>query len=350
MPSASHIPGIPYVKGASVLGRLTTASAFLQLPRNPVRYRPNALFSALPSTPASRLPRRIAPGAPRRHHFKAAPVASAISFPTLVKFKPRSSSPPRYCVWNTPSMSKNGVTRALQNRRFNPSSPEPTRIPVSVNVQSARPVIPCPPAPRKKASFVDTKTAVIPSDAVSPSRAKVSRRTLFRKPENVARANLYARLAAARKSIVSRSADPLRSILVRPGSDKVRSKKGVRFGSTEIREVDFWIDRKRNVFQDGGLWAMGRLQGWRVTPLKTPNEDGETEKYMTMWGHDHSSMYYHHPDDPECPHEGCLWQAISRFARRCRRKKTNLGPEGENLMPLWSEYRQRARDEGYDIL
>ncbi|RAO68100.1 uncharacterized protein BHQ10_004112 [Talaromyces amestolkiae] len=348
MPS-SHIPGIPYVKGPSVLGRLTAASTFLQLPRSPIRYRQNEHSRALPSTPDSRLPRRIAPGAPHRRRFQAAPVASAIPFPSLLdKFKPRSSSPPRRCVWNSPSMSKNGVSRALQNRRFNPSSPEPTRIPVSVNIRSALPVIPCPSAPRKRVRFVDTTATS--SDAVSPSKARSSRRTFFRNPERVARVNLYARLAEARKSIVSRSANPLRSILVRPDSDKVRPKKGVRFGSTEIREVDFWIDRKRNVFRDGGLSAMGRLQGWRVTPLETPDEDGETEKYMTMWGHDHSSVYYHHPDDPECPHEGCLWQAIARFARRCRRKKQDLGSEGENLLRLWSEYRQRARDEGYDIL
>lgn len=350
MPSSTHIPGIPYVKGPSVLSRLTTASAFLQLPRSPVKYRPNERARALPSTPASRLPRRIAPDAPCRRRFQAAPVASAVPCPYLAKFKLRCSSPPRYCRWPTPSMSKNGVSRALQNRRFNPSSPEPTRIPVSVNIRSALPVIPCPLAPRKRVNFVDTRAAAVPSDAVSPSKAVVSRRTFFRNPERVARAILYARLADARKSIVSRSANLLRSILVRADSDKARPKKSVRFGSTEIREVDFWIDRKRNVFQDGGLWAMGRLQGWRVTSLETPNEDGETEKYMTMWGHDHSSMYYHHPDDPECPHEGCLWQAIARFARRCRRKRINLGCEGEKLMRLWSEYRQRARDEGYDIL
>lgn len=350
MPSSSHIPGIPYLKGPCGLGRLTAASAFLQLPRSPVKFRQNKRSRTLPSTPASRLPRRVVPDAPRRSRFQAAPVASAIPFPYIAKFKPRSSSPPRFCVWTTPSMSKNGVTRALQNRRFNPSSPEPSRIPVSVNIQSALPAIPCPPAPRKRVNFVNLVTAAIPSDAFSPSKAKASRRTFFRNPERVARANLYARLADARKSIVGCSANPLRSILVRPDSDKVRVKKGVRFGSTEIREVDFWIDRKRNVFQDGGLWKMGRLQGWRVTPLDTPNEDGETEKYMTMWGHDHSSVYYHHTDEPECPHEGCLWQAIARFARYCRRKKRNLGCEGENLLPYWSEYRQRARDEGYDLL
>ncbi|EEA25048.1 hypothetical protein TMatcc_011286 [Talaromyces marneffei ATCC 18224] len=349
MPS-SHIPGIPYLQGPSVLGRLTTASAFLQLPRSPVKFRPNERSRALLSTPASRLPRRIAPAAPRRRRFQAAPVASAIPFPSLAKFKPRSSSPPRYCVWTTPSMSKNGVTRALQNRRFNPSSPEPTRIPVSASIRSALPVIPCPPAPRKRVDFVNPVTATVPSNVASPSKVKASRRTFFRNPERVARANLYASLVEAHKSIVSRSAKPLRSILVRPDSDKVRAKKGVRFGSTEIREVDFWIDRKRNVFQDGGLWKMGRLQGWRVTPLETPNEDGETEKYMTMWGHDHSSVYYHHPDEPECTHEGCLWQAIALFARYCRRKKKDLGCEGENLLRHWSEYRQRARDEGYDLL
>ena len=91
MPSSSHIPGLPYLKGPSVLGRLTTASAFLQLPRSPVKYRQNERSRPLPSTPLTRLPRRVAPDAPRRRRcFQAAPVAA-----DWIQF-----------VWNTDSLAR----------------------------------------------------------------------------------------------------------------------------------------------------------------------------------------------------------------------------------------------------
>ncbi|EED18919.1 conserved hypothetical protein [Talaromyces stipitatus ATCC 10500] len=337
--SSLRIPGIPYMRGPRGLGRLTAASAFLQLPRSPVKFRRNVRTCDIPSTPVCKLPRRITPDAPRRRGFQATPATSAIPFPSHAPSKP--PSPTRYCVWPTPSMSKNGVSRALQNRSYNPSSPLPSRIPVAVDIRSALPVIPCPSALRKRVNFVNPMTAIHANDG-SPVKAKSSRRTYHPKPELVARTRLYLKLAQIRKSMVSRSANPLRSILVRPGSEKVAKKKGVRFGPTLIREVNYWIDRKRNVFQDGGLWQMGRLQGWRITPLSTPNEDGETEKYMTMWGHDHNVI--------ECPHEGCVWGSIALFVKYCRLKRMDLGCEGENLMPLWSAYRQKARDAGYDYL
>lgn len=355
MPSSLHIPGLPYMRGTGTLSRLTAASAFLQLPRGPVHFKRNARARDIPSTPACKLPRRVKPDAPRRPTDQAPPVARAIPFPSLSRFKPPSpspSAPVRYCVWTTPSMSKNGVSRAFQNRRFNPSSPEPSRIPISLAVPSrfARPMIPCPSAPRKRANVINPMTATQFTTILSPTEAKASRRVFSPTPDTAVRARLYAKLANVRKQMDGRSASPLRSILVRSHSDKSATKKGVRFGSAEVREVDFWIDRKRNVFQDGGLWKMGRLQGWRVTPLATPDDDGETEKYMTMWGHGHTSLYYHSGDVPECPHEGCVWGAIYRFVKFCKRKRLNLGCDGENIMPLWNAYRQRARELGHDLL
>ncbi|OKL61695.1 hypothetical protein UA08_02395 [Talaromyces atroroseus] len=348
MPASLHIPGIPYMGSGIVLGRLSRASAFLALPRSPVKFRRNIRYRELPSTPPSKLPRPCVSGAPHRRRFRAAP-ASAVPFPSIARAKPATPppSPPRYCVWPTPSMSKNGVSRALLNRVLEPATPPPSRIPVRVPLRSCISSIPsCPGAPRKKVGFANPLTRsfahVFPSPSPRPSRLTFAWRNTPVAPAPP----VPTRPSVLQKLVGSRSASPLRSILVRSRSDEVRAKKGVRFGDVAVREVDYWVDRKEHVFFDGGLWALGRLQGWRVTPLDTPDEDGETEKYMTMWGHDHSSLYYH-THMPPCPHAGCVWAKISRMALHYKSKGIYLFDDHEKLLALWSEVRGVARDRGH---
>ncbi|KAL3478190.1 hypothetical protein BJX99DRAFT_108807 [Aspergillus californicus] len=61
--------------------------------------------------------------------------------------------------------------------------------------------------------------------------------------------------------------------------------------------------------------AMGRLQNWTVTPLKKPDEDGETEKYTTCWGSDSFTGISDHGSGP-CNRYGCAWNTMARIQAR----------------------------------
>lgn len=127
-------------------------------------------------------------------------------------------------------------------------------------------------------------------------------------------------------------------------------KKSVRFGDVAVHDVDYWIDRKTHVFFDGGLWKMGRLQGWRVTPLDKPNEDGELEKYVTMWGSDHSNLYYHTNTGKKCHNAGCHWSSIAFVYKSYMRQGVHLWDRHDLVLYAWSELRERERQKGHWLL
>ncbi|PYI20592.1 hypothetical protein BO99DRAFT_421502 [Aspergillus violaceofuscus CBS 115571] len=65
---------------------------------------------------------------------------------------------------------------------------------------------------------------------------------------------------------------------------KDKPKKRVRFcETTEVQSVPRWIERKEHVFP-AFLSCLGHLQGWKVTALREPDEDGEMEKHTTYLG------------------------------------------------------------------
>jgi hypothetical protein len=129
-------------------------------------------------------------------------------------------------------------------------------------------------------------------------------------------------------------------------------KKSVRFGDVAVHDIDYWIDRKRHVFDDGGLYRMmGTLQGWRVTPLAEPNEDRELERYMTMWSSSalHCTLYYH-IGMPHCTNHGCHWNEIGEVYRAFLRKGVSLWDRHDLILYAWSELRERERQKGRWLL
>ncbi|KAL1964484.1 hypothetical protein VTN77DRAFT_6910 [Rasamsonia byssochlamydoides] len=363
------IPGIPFMRDPA--SRYRGQPVFKPMPRGPVKFRENPDFVPLRSLahPLAPLPPRPVTPAPRR------PVLHCPRLPP-----PRPRSPPRYNGWDTPSMSKSGVSKAPINRPL-PMDPPPSRIPVLVRSSkafstlkvSSRPQsrlsdssegsvsrlsTPCklvrpavatlstPPPPRpatSRLSWLEDRCAAR-QDRPRPWLPKgksATTPTTARPPTPSARPT--TRVSA--KSSTRQAETATDSILVWPGSFKEKPVKRVRFGDVTVHEVDFWIDRQRDVHRDGA-WAFltGRLQGWRVTPRAEPDDEGETDKYMTMWGHDHSSLYYHSADRP-CANDGCAWNTLARIKRRWQ-EKAYRGWDRSDVFAAWLAWRQRIRDRG----
>ncbi|RAK99661.1 uncharacterized protein BO80DRAFT_409916 [Aspergillus ibericus CBS 121593] len=124
------------------------------------------------------------------------------------------------------------------------------------------------------------------------------------------------------------------------GGRKAKSVKSVRFGETTVVTVSRWIDRRENVFP-APLAAMGHLQGWKVTPLSKPDEDGETEKYTTYWGSDSYIMLTSsHSASESCGRYGCAWNRLARIAGL----KPTWGPA--TVFMAWNRLREQIRQRG----
>ncbi|KAF7591338.1 hypothetical protein BBP40_001662 [Aspergillus hancockii] len=90
--------------------------------------------------------------------------------------------------------------------------------------------------------------------------------------------------------------------------------KCVRFGEVTVKSVSRWIEWPEHAYHVPSF--MGHLQGWNVTPLTTPDEDGQMEKYVSYWGSDHyimlTSAHAHGP----CDRYRCSWNALARVQAR----------------------------------
>lgn len=124
---------------------------------------------------------------------------------------------------------------------------------------------------------------------------------------------LAAKRAAGR---TTRQVDNARAKPSAPAKSERKSKptKSVRFGETTVVSVPRWIDRRKNVYP-APIAAMGTLQGWSVTPLTNPDEDGEEEKYTTYWGSDSYVGISDHISQP-CHRQSCAWNALARLQAR----------------------------------
>ncbi|PWY77244.1 hypothetical protein BO94DRAFT_588579 [Aspergillus sclerotioniger CBS 115572] len=124
------------------------------------------------------------------------------------------------------------------------------------------------------------------------------------------------------------------------GGRKTKSLKSVRFGETTAVPVSRWIDRRENVFP-APLAAMGYLQGWKVTPLSKPDEDGETEKYTTYWGSDSYIMLTSsHSASQPCDRYGCAWNRLARIADM----RPTWGPA--TVFMAYNQLREQIRQRG----
>lgn len=342
MPRTLMIPGIPLSRGFSGLSGLTEACAFKSMPRGPVKFRENPAFVPLRKSP----PLPPTPAAPRHVAFRR------------VKVLP--PPPPRFSTWQTVSMAKSGVTRAQVNRVIAPSPSQVLpRIPVRAKApspkkdssrardhlrvsESSEPSLPAP-CTKVRASVarpshisLSTASAVPRLDARRTARQDRSRPWVQETQSSTARATA--------KSTARQTDTAPRSILVKPQGTTKKPKKCVQFGDVTVHKVNFWIDRKRDIFNDGGSYKLGRLQGWRVTPLSKPDEDGLTEHFMTKWGHDHSTLWYHE-SDKSCGQADCAWNNIA-LVRHKLVQAGFRGFENHEIIATWNGMREKIREYG----
>ncbi|KAL2860666.1 uncharacterized protein BJX67DRAFT_392158 [Aspergillus lucknowensis] len=202
------------------------------------------------------------------------------------------------------------VPRLVTNRA-NLGTPCRWMMPVSTPRSSVRP-FPTQPRPTSRPSF------------------RVSSRLEERRAARQARPRPWAR-ARPRSPVTSRSDLPSANLVKPPSKPKVQAtraksrakpailikgprkdksvRKCVRFGATTTVSVPRWIVRREHVYSAPPL-AMGHIQGWSVTPLAEPDEDGEEEKYTTYWGSDsYVILTSNHAEGP-CDRYGCAWNAL----------------------------------------
>ncbi|EAS28791.2 uncharacterized protein CIMG_07537 [Coccidioides immitis RS] len=77
------------------------------------------------------------------------------------------------------------------------------------------------------------------------------------------------------------SAPVLKSAMRKPGTRK--SEKRVQFSGGHVKIVDRWIVPGVDTYRDHTPSLLGKLGGWKVTPLPAPDNDGETDKYIEYW-------------------------------------------------------------------
>lgn len=347
------------MKYPCALTGLTEACAFRPFPRGPVRFR--EVSSSAPFHLSS--PRPSPPPAPRRPAFKHISI--------------RPPSPPRFMPLRSASASKSGVTQTPLNRFI----ARPSRIPVPVrnlasNEAQAEKRAPSAPGPERSNVEVHAKRRKARENRNQPWR-QTARPTMHTTADSdtensvclpplpcppvrprvgdKAAASTERARASPLKGILAKSSEEAKAkpkkrvhfspVPVKPSDEaKEKPEKRVRFSdSVRVHNVSFWIDRKKHVF-DNGLRLLGRLQGWRVTPLEKPDEDGETEHYMTIWGHDHSNLHYHR-GVVQCPQPGCVWSRIARFEARLAASGVRL-PESADVVRAWSVGREKIRQRG----
>ncbi|KKA23699.1 hypothetical protein T310_2290 [Rasamsonia emersonii CBS 393.64] len=299
------------------------------MPRGPVKFRENPDFVPFHLLP--RPPRQPATPAHQRPVLRCPPAPRRPGYHRLLVPPPRPRSPPQYNGFQSPSVSKSGVSKAPINRPL----PPPSRIPILSKTFFSKKV-----SSRPQTRLSDSSEASV---SLLPIRCeKKGQSATTSTPPRLAKPARPAIRETAPTSARQR-VPAYGGLLVRPGSSEEMPEKRVRFGDVTVHEVGFWIDRQRHVFRDGA-YLTGRLQGWRVTPRAEPDEEGETEKYMTMWGHDHSSLFYHDAHKP-CTNDGCAWNSLARIKRRWREKGIH-GWNRDDIFRTWNRYREKVRERG----
>ncbi|KAB8255748.1 hypothetical protein BDV32DRAFT_108754 [Aspergillus pseudonomiae] len=295
--------------------RYTTQPAFRSFPRT-VAYRANP-----PVSPRSFLPVSSKAGV---HSFSAVSTSSTgdRSFSQMSQgshLPVRSVRAPATPSTTAPAStgvvdalkalsSRLAERRAARQARLRPwAQPSST----SRNSSSGHPSM---PAHRKPAP---TKSAIRqPTKPVNPAGGMVTRaqRTIARIDDTLAK-------------------------LVSTSGRKDKPRKRVRFGETTVIPVERWIVRSEHSFIFPSWF--GNLQGWRVVALSEPNDDGETEKYVSMWGSDHYDMLYTHAhSETPCSRQGCVWDRMKHIMSQHPKWTPAMVIKGFNV------YREKMRQRG----
>ncbi|KAK2800014.1 hypothetical protein FQN50_008253, partial [Emmonsiellopsis sp. PD_5] len=185
-------------------------------------------------------------------------------------------------------------TRSTSSRRYPVSAPAtaPTPAPATAPTPAPTPA-PAPAAAAASPShsrYTSGKSVIRTAPAQRPSRlvSKVSTESAISSSRNGSSDNLDQARAYNRRNV-----------------------KSVKFGGTTVHEVERWI--KPGVHSQGPPSAVGQLHGWRVTPLKEPDQDGEDAKYATYWCSMGSTQLSHaHSYDKPCGRSFCAWNEIAK--------------------------------------
>lgn len=299
--SRLHIPGIPLIEDRASRFK-STGAVFRPLPRR-VAFRENperAPRRSLLPVPSKR-------PEPPRPETRLGPRLSSRS-----GVSPPSARSARPAPATATASARSSLVSRLEERR------------------AARLARPRPWLEECKSSLTLDSAAKGPKSTVRPPSPSAPSRPTVLPPTAPARVRRAVALidAVLAKPAISKGV---------AGRNKDKSVKRVRFGEMTVVTVPRWIERKDHVFPDPGRIA-GRLQGWKVTQLEEPDEDGEMCKYTTYWGHSQPSMLAFNHYRP-CG-RGCAWNRLAALQRKLRAWDT------EAVFKAWLAEREKIRQRG----
>ncbi|KAK2782295.1 hypothetical protein FQN52_007016 [Onygenales sp. PD_12] len=225
-------------------------------------------------------------------------------------------------------------TRSTSSRRYPVSAPAPARAPARAPAPT--------PAPAPAAA------------AASPSHSRyTSGKSVIRTAPGQRPSRLVSKVST--ESAISSSRNGSSDDVDQARAYNRRNVKSVKFGGATVHEVERWI--KPGVHsQRGPPSAVGQLHGWRVTPLKEPDQDGEDAKYVTYWCSMGTTQLSHtHSYDKSCGRSFCAWNEIAKvqydLAMIARANPDSRCPVSLRFtLEEWNRRRQKLRERGYPIL
>ncbi|KAE8152592.1 hypothetical protein BDV25DRAFT_137786 [Aspergillus avenaceus] len=311
------IPGIPFKKERET-ARFKTQPAFRPFPRRVV-------FRSTSPSCASSLPVR----SPRTgvHSLKPAPTTST-GDRSFIEMRKHSRLPVR---------SPRATPAAPSTRSLRASAPSPSARPPRL----ARASAPSPPAANASLSRLAERRAsrqARPRPWAQPQSAGHTSSSGHLSTPAPPRGlpPLTRQSASSKPSILATHTDLTRA-------QRADTRKCVRFGDTTVIPVSRWIDRREHVFI-GPPSAMGHLQGWNVTALTEPDEDGEMEKHTTYWGSDSYIMLTSNHAFGPCDRYLCAWNALARV------KAVRPMWNSEMVFKGWMRLREIKREKGCHLL
>ncbi|KAI1946106.1 hypothetical protein LOZ57_003857 [Ophidiomyces ophidiicola] len=145
------------------------------------------------------------------------------------------------------------------------------------------------------------------------------------------------------------SALKLKSAMKKPGPSN--TEKRVQFTGGRVKIVDRWIVRGVDTHPDHSASLLGKLSGWRVTPLSKPDKDGETEKYTEYWCSSCTQLKSHSvPCEQKCAY--CQVGKIQKDLNR-RNGISDDSPfdiSSQYVFKAWNQQREKSRARGNWVL
>ncbi|EFW14418.1 conserved hypothetical protein [Coccidioides posadasii str. Silveira] len=143
------------------------------------------------------------------------------------------------------------------------------------------------------------------------------------------------------------SAPVLKSAMRKPGTSK--SEKRVQFSGGHVKIVDRWIVPGVDTYRDHTPSLLGKLGGWKVTPLPAPDNDGETDKYIEYWCTSLTQLRSHSGRSCE---RSCAYSQLGQVQRELNRRNGITDDDDPRDIPsmyvyrLWNQRREKLRSRG----